>query len=340
MLKLFNQKDREMFKVCVDCFIYDIQNCLLPFMHQFLISHLTFHISHLPPPHWTKPFLICSFAYRNGLKNQNHMRNTTIAAFCLLITISFLNTGCTKFRENRQYDSLFDHSAAESSYHDIFRLSMQVLGPGTGFIVDPCIIKTAINGGYTLTFGDSCTDLYNIKRAGSVSITATGNIYDQGTVTTATPSAYTVEGIKIEGSLVITTLGLNTDGKRQFSFVVTGATVNDDNGNISTWNCDRVYTQRDEKDPIIIFDDTYTVTGATNGIDREERFYETTVDADLVYEMVCRWPRAGKLKMSITDLKDRDVDYGNDFCEDNADCCDNIVTIEVGGKRERDVKLL
>lgn len=268
------------------------------------------------------------------------MKNTTIAAFCLLISIAFLNTGCEKFRENRQYDSLYDHSVAESSFHDIFRLSMQVLGPGANLIVDPCITKTPINGGYTLTFGDSCTDLYHIKRTGSVSITSTGNIYDEGTVTTATPSGFTLEGIKVDGSLVLTTLALNSEGKRQFSFVVTGGTVTDDNGNISTWNCDRVYTQRDEKDALIIFDDTYTVTGTTNGIDREERYYETSVDAVLVYETVCRWPRAGKLKMSITDLKDRDINYGDDFCEDNADCCDNNVTVEVGGKRERDVKLL
>ncbi len=268
------------------------------------------------------------------------MKNTTLVALCLLITIALLNTSCEKFRENRQYDSLYDHGAAESSYHDIFRLSMQVLGPGASFIVDPCITKTAVNGGYTLTFGDSCTDLYNIKRAGSVSVTATGNIYNEGTVTTATPSAYTVEGIKIDGSLVLTTLALNSEGKRQFRFVVAGGTLTDADGNISTWTCDRVYTLRDEKDPLIIFDDTYTVTGASSGIDREERNYETTVDANLVYETVCRWPRAGKLKMSIADLKDRDVDYGNDFCEDNADCCDNIVTIEVGGKREREVKLL
>lgn len=268
------------------------------------------------------------------------MKNTTIAALCLLISITFSTTSCEKFRENRQYDSLFDHSVAESSYQDIFRLTMQAVGPGANLIVDPCITKTAVSGGFTLTFGDSCTDLYNVKRTGSITITATGNIYDEGTVTTATPNNFTVEGIKIDGSLVITTLALNGDGKRQFSFVVAGATLSDADERISTWVCDRVFTQRDENDALIIFDDTYTITGTANGIDREERYYETTITDMLVQEMVCRWPGGGKATMSVTDLKDRDILYGNGFCEDNADCCDNNVTVEVGGKRERDVKLL
>ena len=98
--------------------------------------------------------------------------------------------------------------------------------------------------------------------------------------------------------------------------------------------------KRDERDALIIFDDTYTITGNANGIDREERYHETTITDMLVHEMVCRWPGGGKATMSVTDLKDRDVVYGDGFCEDNADCCDNNVTVEVGGKRERDVKLL
>lgn len=268
------------------------------------------------------------------------MKNTTAAVLCLLITIGIFSSGCEKFRENRQYDSLYDHSVAESSYHDVFRLTMQVLGPGANLIVDPCISKSAVSGGYTLSFGDSCTDLYNIKRTGTITITATGDIYTEGTVTTAAPSDFTVEGVSIEGSLVITTLALNSEGKRQFSFAVAGATITDADGRVSTWTCDRVFTQRDERDGLIIFDDTYTVTGTANGIDREERYHETTISEALVYEMVCRWPGGGKATMSITDLKDRDIVYGEGFCEDNADCCDNNVTVEVGGKRERDVKLL
>jgi hypothetical protein len=43
--------------------------------------------------------------------------------------------------------------------------------------------------------------------------------------------------------------------------------------------------------------------------------------------------------MTNDDLKDRDIVYGEDFCEDNADCCDNNVKVEVDGKREREVKL-
>ncbi len=266
------------------------------------------------------------------------MKNT-IVALCVLACAAILTSGCEKFRENRQYDSLFDHSAAESSYHDVFRLTMQAVGPGNGFIVDPCITKTAVNGGFIITFGDSCKDLYEIKRSGSISITSTGNIYADTAVTTVSPSNLVVNGVKIEGALVITTLPLNSEGKRQFQFVVSNAIVTDANGNNSVWSCNRVYTLRDEKEPLLIFDDTYTVTGTASGTDREDRAYETTISEDLVYEIICRWPRSGKLAMTITDLKERDVVYGEDFCENNADCCDNTVTVEVGGKRERDIKL-
>ncbi|CAN5253435.1 hypothetical protein BH09BAC1_BH09BAC1_12420 [soil metagenome] len=267
------------------------------------------------------------------------MKKTIVVAAYLLIIVSVLNTGCKKFRENRQYDSVFDHSAAESSYHDIFRVALQTIGPGNGFIHDNCITKTAVNGGYLIAFGDSCTDLYNISRKGTMSITSTGDINTEGSVTTISPSNLVIEGFKVEGALVVTTLPINSDGKRQFKFVVTNAIVTDGEGNNSQWSCDRVYKQRDEKEPLIIFDDIYTITGTATGTDREERFYETTISEPLVYEIICRWPHSGKASMKIADLKDRDIAYGDDFCEDNADCCDNIVDVEVGGKRERTVKL-
>jgi hypothetical protein len=256
-----------------------------------------------------------------------------------LIILATGFTSCEKFRENRQYDSVYEHSAAESSYHDIFRLTLQMLGPGSGFIVDPCIIKTPVNGGYIVSFGDTCKDLYNVERTGTINITNTGDIYADSTVTTVSPSNLTINGFKVEGALAITTLPLNSEGKRQFKFVVTNGIITDANGVSSVWNCDRVYTQRDERDALLIFDDTYTVTGTTSGTDSEERFYETTIREDLVYDIICRWPRSGEVTMIIDDLKDRDVVYGEDFCEGNADCCDNIVNIEVGGKREREVKL-
>jgi hypothetical protein len=267
------------------------------------------------------------------------MKNSFVAALCLLALVTMLTTSCEKFRENRQYDSLYDHSAAESSYHDIFRLTMQVLGPGANLIVDPCITKTPVTGGFILTFGDSCTDLYEISRQGSLTITGTGDIYTEGTVVNANPNTLTINGVKVEGALTITTLALNADGKRQFKYVVSNAIVTDADGSNSTWSADRVYTQRDEKEALLIFDDTYTVTGNTSGTDREERFYETVIGEDLVHELICRWPRSGTAAMTNDDLKDRDIVYGEDFCEDNADCCDNNVNVEVDGKREREVKL-
>ncbi len=266
------------------------------------------------------------------------MKNTVFAVAMLLLAAATF-TGCEKFRENRQYDSLYDHSAAESSYHDLFRLAMQVMGPGSNLIVDPCVGKTAIAGGYTLAFVDTCTDFYEIRRSGSVAITGTGDIYTEGTVVTAVPTDLTINGIKVSGNLTITTLAANAEGKRQFRLVVTNAAITDAEGNNSVWTCDRVYTQRDEKEALIIFDDTYTVTGTASGTDREDRFYEAAISETLVHEIICRWPRSGKATLSIEDLKDREIVYGEDFCENNADCCDNNVKVEVGGKRERDVKL-
>ena len=263
-----------------------------------------------------------------------------LAAFAVVFTAS-----CEKFRENRQYDTTLDHSVAESTYNDLFRIVEQEFGRSSGLISDPCITitggDTTFPATYTVDLGTDCDDIYKVKHSGSFTIELSDAWTNTGAIAIITPNNLLVEDYPVSGSLTLTNLGVNAEGQREVSFVVSNGVVTTPSPDSKAiqWKCSRVYTLVDLNNELLIQDDVFSVTGTAEGVNSEGRSFQVSITDPLIHEQICRWNRAGRIKIAIQDLKDREIYYGADYCFDGADCCDNQIELEVDGKKERSVSL-
>lgn len=269
--------------------------------------------------------------------------NHVFVAFLAILIV--LAPSCTKFRENRQYDTTFDHSLAESSYFDLFKTLQQVAGAGAGLVSDPCYTVSSSGSTYpktiTVDFGSSdCAGLYGIYRRGTVTIVLSDELSNSGATATITPNNLYINGSGLQGGLLVTNLGLNTDGKQEYSFATSDAHLNYPGGEQTfTWTASYVLTLDRPFDANLVYDDVYTITGNTSGVNTDGNDYSVDIKEPLVKELICRWPRAGKISITVKDLKDREVDFGTDYCEDNVDCCDNQADVTIGNKSAQTVSL-
>lgn len=271
--------------------------------------------------------------------NRNNHLLLLLAAVVLLAAV-----GCTKFRENRQYDTTLEHSIAESSFFDIYRIIEQESGASAGLVSEPCLTVTGNTGSYPATlifdFGDTiCQDIFDIKRQGSFTAVYSEDWANTGATITITPQNLSIQGFDVAGTLTLTNLGVNGAGDREISFVVDNGVINITDLVSMAWNCTYVLTLTDVNNAELIHDDVYQVTGTAGGVNDDGRAFTVEIVEPLVKEQICRWNRAGKTKISIEDLKDREVFYGKDYCFDNVDCCDNEAEVSIDGKKDKTIRM-
>ncbi len=220
----------------------------------------------------------------------------------------------------------------------------QLAGTTRGLVSDTCITVSGALGSYpttlTVDFGTSeCPDLYGIKRSGSLTVTLTDDWLNTGAQATIVANNLTISGFGVQGTLNLVNLGYNTSNQRESSFKVTDAIVTLPDNTTVLWSCDRLYTLADANNAALIFDDEYLITGTAEGENHEGRTFQVDITTPLVWESICRWVRSGNTKVTVEDLKEREVFYGTDYCVENADCCDNNVDVKVDGKKEHVVRL-
>lgn len=273
------------------------------------------------------------------------IRTSSVSLLVLGLLVLMFSASCEKFRENRQYDSTLDHSVAESTYNDLFRIVEQEFGNTAGLIHDPCYTitggDTTFPATYTVNLGVDCEDIYNWKHNGSFTVELSADWSTTGAIAVVSPNNLLVENYPVTGTLTLTNLGVNTEGQREVAFAVTNGVVttpSPDNKAIE-WSCSRVYTLVAINNEALIHDDEFSITGTAEGVNSEGRSFQVDITTPLIHEHICRWNRAGRVEISIDELKKREVYYGKDYCLDGAECCDNRVDIKIDGKNERSVIL-
>lgn len=282
--------------------------------------------------------------YLCGSIEATIMNRTNHFVLVLLATVMFAAVGCSKFRDNRQYDTTLEHGIAESSFFSIFRYIEQETGASAGLVSEPCLTVTGDYSTFPATlvydFGDTaCVDIFDIKHKGGFTAVYSDNWNTTGATVTITTQNLQIKGYDVTGTLTLTNLGVNNEGDREISFVVTNAVVNVTDVVSSAWYCDYVLTLTDLNNAELIHDDVYTVTGTAGGVNDDGRNFTVEITEPLIKEQICRWNRAGRVKISIEDLKDREVFYGKDYCFDNVDCCDNEADISIDGKKDKTIRM-
>ncbi len=267
------------------------------------------------------------------------MKRATINQLLLLSIVVLLFSSCEKWRNNREFITTIDNEVAASTYTDLFGLALRQVYDygddltGNGSIPDDCYtvsIGSTFPKTVMLDFGtENCDGLYEITRRGILRITYSDPFNTVGATATVVPDNFYVDNFLVEGNLVLTVQGID-----QFAFKVVEATVTSSTtDDVVLWNADWLLQRSDAGISPFPVDDVYSITGTTSGTNREGNTFNAEIKETLEKATNCRWPILGEYKLSIEDLKDRNVKFGNE-------ACDNFVKVTRNGKKkENEVNL-
>ncbi len=167
----------------------------------------------------------------------------------------------------------------------------------------------------TVDFGTGCTGPNGIIRKGKVIFNYTGSFLLPGSSVTTTFEGYEVNGLKLEGTRIMTNIGVNLQAQ-EISF-----TVNIQNGKV-TWSDGKVSTfSADQVRKITLGSSGYqvSVTGKGTGKTRGGTSYTAEITEPLIVTQAClesgiSVPNKGKVTLSFT-LFSATVDYGTGECD-------------------------
>lgn len=238
--------------------------------------------------------------------------------------------------EESETQTTQDNSKIQSEFDDINntieRYLNKELNQGAKIAEDSCPVVTLdqANKRLTVDFGVSCLDYYGNQRAGKIIADYTGGYNEVGSKITVSLYGYSVNGDQITGTKTVTNQGkINT--YMQWKVTVSDAVIITSSGDEITWESTRYRALIEsgvESDP---YDQVYHVWGKSNGVDRTERSFETTIDETnpLVLDMECwlktKLPTSGLIDIVPEGLAKRKIDYGDG-------ACDQAVTLIVGGQ--------
>jgi hypothetical protein len=279
-----------------------------------------------------------------GLINTKNLYLMISKHFSLLALSTLLLSGC--FLASCRKDSLDadieaaeNNAISESTFNDITTLVDQSVSSGN--------VLLGVNGGssatgdlaglgsdcatvtldtvsstrsVTIDFGTTnclCKDGRN--RRGKIIATYTGRYRSSGTVITISFGNYFVNDNQVKGTKKITNNGTNNAGHLVYSVEVIGQIIKANNGGTISWNSTR---QREwtagENTPLILTDDTYSITGSASGTNASGLSYTINIIQPLVRTMSCRWFESGQLEVTPEGKATRTLDYGNSGCDANA----------------------
>lgn len=183
----------------------------------------------------------------------------------------------------------------------------------------------------TVDYGEGCTGPNGVVRKGKIIITvSSGKFWLKGHTRTVTFEDFFVDGLKAEGTKVLTNEGSNESGNIYFLEVLTGGKVITPEGKEITREFER---NREwvagSNTPRIRIDDEYMITGSAMGIDRKERAYSRTITAPLHIKLTCRWIVSGTILFQTEGMPDAILDYGDGECDRKATVTVNEVTKDI-----------
>ena len=176
-----------------------------------------------------------------------------------------------------------------------------------------------------IDFGAGCPGKDGRVRSGKIITEYTGRLLVPGKSATTVFKDYTIDSVKVEGTLKITNTGNST--LRQFTIEVTGGKLTRPNGDYTKWNSLREITQVDGlATPDLNIDDVFTVTGHASGEIKTSRFattWESNIIEPLRKRYSCAWISKGIVKVirrnQTADSKWAAVlNYGNGTCDNKA----------------------
>lgn len=270
------------------------------------------------------------------------MKNRTIKlTFIAILGLGVFMTSCNKDENEPNADTNItrDDAFAQSVFDNATDIADEAynLGSVTGLkstssdtlFLGQCAVVTLDTTVYprelTVDFGEEnclCND--GKYRRGKIVVTFTGRYRHPGTVITTGFEDYFVNDNQVDGTNVVTNMGLNDEGHPYFTISVTGLIHKANNGGTLSWNSERSREWIAGFDTYRIRDDVYLITGTANGIRPNGISWETEIVNPLRRQLDCRYVVSGTVNITPQNLSTKVLDFGDGEC-------DNVATITIDG---------
>ena len=183
----------------------------------------------------------------------------------------------------------------------------------------------------TIDYGDGCTMIFRddtITRKGQIIITLTNRWFVPGAEHIVTFNDFYINDIKIEGTKIITNLGLNDNNHLEMSFVLEGGKITFSDTAWMTREASHVRELIHYFNPL---NDTVLITGSASGVNVLGQDYQRVIVEPLVLvhcaEFRWRWVIVdGLVEVTNSATGTATIDY-------TADGCDGTVIINKNGYR-------
>ena len=176
-----------------------------------------------------------------------------------------------------------------------------------------------------LDFGTGVTVKRGNRLKGKIYITISSKMAIANSSRTFRFADFFVNGNAVKGTKTVTYMGLNADSKPYWTISASDTIIHAD-GNKVIWNSKRVRTRIDNNQtPFIYWDDTYSITGVSNGINAKGVAYTMQIQETNPLIISKNFPYFTKGTVIIaTEDKTVVVDYGDSTK-------DTIATVTVNG---------
>jgi hypothetical protein len=177
----------------------------------------------------------------------------------------------------------------------------------------------------TVDFGEEnclCND--GKYRRGQIIITFNGRYRQPGTVITHGFNNFYVDDNQVDGTKVVTNMGLNTSNNIYFTIEVVGVINLAGNGGTISWNSSREREWIQGFETGNRWDDIYLITGEASGIRPNGSTWTREIINPLRIELACRFIVSGTVEIVPENRPARILDFGSGDC-------DNVATVIVNG---------
>jgi hypothetical protein len=239
--------------------------------------------------------------------------------------------------DNQSLGAAANEAVVSGLYNDLFTVAMEITtdqgyneagartaaGHTPGSKLGGCykpeiddITKDRFPKVVTITFDPGCPDAGGRSRSGVLKMTYSDYLRYPGATVTIEPVGYTVNGISITGTKVIS--NLSTNDVYKYNARVSGAVLKLDTINI-LYGSNFTFTQTEGlNSPKNVYDDVYSVVGSDTVTYNGNIAITTISDSSaLIRKLDCPYIGKGKAVVTLKSVV-ATVDYGNGACDDSA----------------------
>lgn len=166
----------------------------------------------------------------------------------------------------------------------------------------------------TIDFAGGCKGPNGRIRTGQIIVRQTDSLKVPGAERLLTFNGFSVDEVQIEGSRLLTNLGLNDKGQPTWKREIQDAVITFPDGTFLTWTSEYTRTQVSGFRTKARMDDIFLTEGFTEGENRKGTAFSHVISAPLVKSRDCRWIQAGVLDVTRGGRM-RTISFGKGRCD-------------------------